>query len=93
METNTQFRLGRVYLTPGASLTLQSAGQSPAELLRRHELCDWGDVCGEDWRANDEAVRAGGRILSAYTTRKGDRIWALTEAGRHCTTLLLPAEY
>jgi len=33
------------------------------------------------------------RILSAYTTSAGDKIWILTEADRSATTLMLPEEY
>jgi hypothetical protein len=59
---------------------------------------DWGDLCDEDRHANDAALTDGSRILSAYTTRKGERIWVITEATnevglRYCTTLLLPSEY
>ena len=94
METTiTGFQVGRCYLTTGAQFALQEAGQLPYSFLDRHSQCDWGEVCKDDWTANDEAVTAGERVLSAYTTRKGDRIWIITEAGFKTTTILLPAEY
>jgi hypothetical protein len=52
----------------------------------------------EDWRLNDEALKDGSRILSAYLTLKDKRLWIITEAAddnghRAATTLLLPEEY
>jgi hypothetical protein len=53
------------------------------------------------WRCNDEAVRAGLRIIPAYpidlaTPCKGygeNCLWIITEADRSVTTFLLPDEY
>ena len=47
---------------------------------------------------NDAALIDGSRILSAYLTRKGERIWVITEAVnevglRYSTCLLKPEEY
>jgi len=53
----------------------------------------WGEVCQEDWQANDEALETGERLLSAYRTSKDERIWIITEHDRSVTTLLLPDEY
>ena len=47
----------------------------------------------EDWLANDEGLENGGRLLSAYRTSLGERIWVITEWDRSVTTLLLPDEY
>jgi len=38
-------------------------------------------------------VREGFRLLSAYRTTAGERLWIITEADRSVTTLLLPDEY
>jgi hypothetical protein len=35
----------------------------------------------------------GFRLLSAYQTANGERIWAITEADRSATAILLPEEY
>ena len=59
----------------------------------RHRQGDWGEVCGEDWELNDEAVENGTRILSAYRTAKQERLWIITEWDRSVTTILLPDEY
>ena len=88
-----RFPLGRVVATPGALRALEQAEQLPAEFLDRHVNGDWGDVPEEDKHENELSVEQGFRILSAYTTSAGEKIWILTEADRSFTTLLLPEEY
>lgn len=92
------FSLGRIVATPGALEALQSAGQSSREFLARHATGDWGDLDEEDRSLNAAAVKDGSRILSAYVTRTGERIWVITDAVnevglRYCTTILKPEEY
>ena len=89
----TKFQLGQLVATPGALRTLEEAGQSPAYFLERHLAGDWGEVDAEDWRANDEALVHGERLLSAYRTLTQIRLWCITEADRSSTCLLLPEEY
>ena len=88
-----KFQLGQLLATPGALRALEEAGQSPAFFLDRHLAGDWGEVDAEDKRANDEALVTGERLLSAYRTLKGQRIWIITEADRSSTCCLLPEEY
>ena len=88
-----RFQLGRVVATPGALSALEKAEQLPAEFLDRHVNGDWGDVPDADKQENEVSVEQGFRILSAYTTSAGDRMWVLTDADRSVTTLLLPHEY
>jgi len=87
------FKLGQLLVTPGALEALQASGQSPWVFLTRHLAGDWGDLCVEDKRLNDEAVQDGSRILSAYSTSRGAKVWLITEADRSATTILLPDEY
>ena len=87
------FSLGMVVGTQGAVDALEEAGQGPQEFLDRHVRGDWGDVPDADKHENDFSLQHGFRILSAYTTAVGERIWILTEADRSATTLLLPDEY
>ena len=87
------FELGQVVATPGALRALQKAEQLPAEFLDRHVAGDWGELEDEDKQENEFSVRNGFRILSAYTTSAGDKIWIITEADRSATTLLLPEDY
>lgn len=90
---NRPFSLGQVVATPGALKALERSGQRAAEFLNRHARCDWGAVDEHDRQANDEALVSGERLLSAYQTKLGDRIWIITEWDRSVTTLLLPDEY
>ncbi len=46
-----------------------------------------------DRRLNDDALRTGDRLLSAYTTLRGVRLYVITEADRSITTLLRADEY
>lgn len=92
------FDLGRILATPAALEAIQSSGQSPADFLSRHAAQDWGNLDDEDRRLNDQAVQDGGRILSAYYTSDGTKLWIITEAEnsngqRTMTTILLPREY
>ena len=93
-----RFRLGQTVATPAALEAIQQAGQSPAEFLDRHVRGDWANLSADDRALNDEAVQDGSRILSAYVTRAGEKIWVITEATddrghRSATTILLPDEY
>ncbi len=99
IQPKPRFHLGQLVATPGALQALSLAGQSADEFLARHACCDWGEVCGEDWKLNDEAVahegdeERQGRVLSVYRTTLNDRIWLITEADRSSSCLLVPAEY
>ena len=93
-----KFNLGQTVATPGALEALQESGQSPGDFLGRHVRGDWGDVCDDDKLANDQSLIDGSRLLSAYRTLKGTKLWVLTEATddhgrRAATTILLPSEY
>lgn len=97
-ESKPLFPLGRTVATPGALEELERAGQSPAELLRRHESGGWGDLDEHDKQANEDALKHGDRILSAYVLNTGVKLWIITEAAdesgrREATTILLPSEY
>ncbi len=92
------FRLGRVLATPGALEAISASGETPADFLARHAQLDWGCVSDDDAQLNNQALENGTRILSAYDTRRGIRVWIITEAAddsgrREATTILLPQEY
>lgn len=98
-----KFNPGREVMTAGVAEWLNE-GQSNLEFaadlryvklidcLRRHLEGDWGDVCLEDKASNDLALKAGYRLLSAYTI-DDRKIWIITEADRSSTTILFPEEY
>jgi hypothetical protein len=87
------FPLGGLYATPGALDVLREKDMRPDYFLARHAMGDWGDLCEEDKRSNDEAVDLGLRIFSAYELDETHKIWIITEADRSVTTILLPEEY
>ncbi len=97
--TRPLFELGQIVSTPAAL-----AACTPdyvLSCLRRHARGNWGCVCKDDWLTNEEALKEGNRILSAYPIdaskpSKGsgeNTIWIITEADRSVTTILLPSEY
>ena len=92
-STITRFALGQTFITPRAEEALQIAGQTAIEFLRRHMSGDWGELSDEDVKENDVSLKEGLRLLSAYQTGKGQKIWIITEADRSATTILLPSEY
>ncbi len=56
---------------PGQIMATRNAIRSiPAgeilKALNRHIIGDWGDLCEEDWQANETALASGGR-LSRFT--------------------------
>ncbi len=61
--------------------------------FQRHMRGDWGIVSEADWKANDQALKSGERLLSAYKSSSGTKFWIITERDRSYTTILLPSEY
>ena len=94
-----KFQLGKLAITPLAVKALELSSQIPVEFLSRHQSGDWGELCPEDKKANDEAIAFEGdpdkqqRVLSSYETILGDRVWVITEWDRSITTILLPEDY
>ncbi len=88
-----RFTLGQTVATPGALAAMTESGQSPCEFLRRHISGDWGEVDAEDQQSNEDALLHGERLLSAYRTSIGTKLWVITEADRSSTCILLPNEY
>lgn len=97
--TTPKFTLGQTLITNGAQQALAATGESPLPFIfGRHAKGDWGLVDADDAAANDEALKDGSRLLSAYKLKDGTKIWVITEAvgengQREATTILLPEEY
>ncbi|WP_375576602.1 hypothetical protein [Paracidovorax oryzae] len=91
--TTELFPLGELTVTQGAAPYLFGGVISALGIVSRHQSGDWGDLCDEDKRCNDKAVRSGGRILSTYRVDAATRLWVITESDRSVTTILLPREY
>ncbi len=97
-QQEVRFSLGRTVATPGALEALQRNNSTGIEYLRRHVSGDWGIVCEEDKQANNEALKTGARLMSAYFLPDETKLWIITEAAddqgcRSATTFLLPDEY
>lgn len=88
---STKFDPGRLLATPTAMRAVPEKEQVNA--LLRHFHGDWGDVCGADWQSNEQALKTGERLFSAYHTSDGLKFWIITEADRSATTVLLPQDY
>ena len=93
----SMLKTGPLYLTRGVA---DRAGEDEAfarfvdESLKRYLNCDWGGLCDEDARMNDQACRDGSdRIFASYLAPDGTKLWIITEWDRSATTLLFPDEY
>lgn len=92
------FKPGRILATPGCLEELERAGQSLWEFMARHITGDWGIVDAEDAEANNQSLKDGSRLLSAYLLKTGEKIWIITEAendngNREASTGIKPSEY
>ena len=88
--TYVRFPYGRIAATRRVIDELD--GRTISRLLTRHLHCDWGDVCDEDWKINDHAVKNGERLLSAYLVAD-EKVFIITERDRSTTTILFADEY
>src|SRR4051812_27330184 len=92
--TRPKFHPGRIVATPGALEAIKASGQRPEDFLAAHLEGYWGgDLCEEDRLLNDEALIDGSRLLSAYRTLRGIKLWVITESaddhGRRSVTTIL----
>jgi len=86
-----KFALGQIVATRNAVHSLPA--DEILNALFRHALGDWGTLCEEDWKANEEALESGGRLLSVYQIARGVKFYVITEWDRSVTTVLLPEDY
>lgn len=90
------FDLGKTVVTRGVNDTIADDKQFAifvVNSLKRHVNGDWGDLCDEDKKTNNYAVRNGERILSKYNFNGDVSIYIITEWDRSYTTILFPEEY
>ncbi len=85
------FELGQICGTPAVLEAVSP--EEMADAICRHSRCDWGELDRQDQLANKRALESGGRLLSAYKTKSGTKVWVITEANRAVTTVLLPEDY
>lgn len=94
----TKFALGQVVITNGVDRMMNEDEKFKNFCLismGKFINLDWGDVCKEDWKLNDQATLDGERIMGVYIYPKDKniKIWIITEADRSYTTILFPEEY
>ena len=91
-----KFELGQTVMTRGVSEWMKKDDYSRyaavLKCLGRHQSGDWGDVDEEDKQTNNDALKYGDRVLSAYTV-DDTKLWIITEWDRSVTTVLFPSEY
>jgi hypothetical protein len=94
-----KFPLGRLVMTTHLQDVLKESDpggwqEELNRLVSRHARGQWGaQLSPEDAEANNRALAQGGRLLSAYITSKGIKVWIITEHDRSATTCLLPEDY
>lgn len=87
-----RFPLGKTYATSGVTHWAEKQGIDLTRYLRSHHCGEWGDLDPEDKLSNEDALRDGARIFSAYKIA-GRKIYIVTEHDRSMTTVMLSTEY
>lgn len=90
-KSSLPLTLGQVVITANARNILTDLDINMA--LKRHQSGDWGELCDEDKRANEDALKNSDRILSVYRSSNGKKFWMITESDRQYTTVLMPEDY
>lgn len=85
------FPMGRIVMTRGVQASI--AADEILVAVIRHSQGDWGNLCEEDEKRNDEAMVYSMRLFSQYLASDGTKFWIITEQDRSYTTILLPNEY
>lgn len=88
------FELGKVVVSQAALDAIRDSGELPEDYLNRHVFGDWGMIFDEQRAQNQQALASGGKIVSAYRTGNGVKIWVITESDGQSagTIILLPNE-
>jgi len=88
---SAKFELGRIVITAAAADVLDNRDVEAS--LVRHRGGDFGELCDEDRRQNENALVQGLRIFSIYQDRGRRKFYIITEHDRSVTTVLLPEDY
>lgn len=89
--SSPKFALGQTVITANANRVLPELDVLLA--LGRHQAGDWGELCEEDRKANEDALQTGERLVSVYKSVRGQKFYVITEWDRSITTVLLPEDY
>lgn len=91
-----KLELGQIVITKGIANYVAenySFYEFILESLGRYRSHDWGDLCEEDKRMNDSAVKNNDdRVVARYNNEYSD-IYIMTEYDRSYTTILFTKEY
>jgi len=60
-RTLPEFELGTTYLTRGVDQTVP--GAEVFLVLQRHRRGDWGNLCDQDRKSNEDALKTGARLF------------------------------
>ncbi len=91
-----KFKLGRLLVTRNVSdkqLTDKRFRNFISVSLGRHSIGDWGDLCEDDKKANEWALKNETRLFSKYIDHEKNEIYIITEADRSVTTILFCSDY
>lgn len=90
LSTLPAFSLGEVYLTGQAKKRIAQNGLDPINFVNRHVHCDWGELSISDRKLNQEALKLGKGIVSAYKIgSKSNLLYVLTKSDRSETKIFL----
>jgi hypothetical protein len=78
---------------PARWLRLKKRASSRGIFLLAVSMATGGEAPPEDIKENEFSLRHSFRLLSAYRTGAGDKLWVVTEGDRSSTCILLPEEY
>lgn len=95
-EFQMKFKLGQLVATRGINARLledSSFSKFLWDSFAKYKHCNWGDICDEDKKMNDRAVKNNDdRIVARYNSPHGD-VYMITEYDRSVTTVLFVDEY
>src|SRR6202012_132880 len=74
-QNNAQFPLGQIVATPSALCAIEAAGEVTYPFVARHARLDPGCLDKHDQKANEQALKDGSRIFSAYLLKDGTKIY------------------
>ena len=93
--TQQKFSLGQLLATPGAFRRCRRAAKPQRSSSAATPTPIGAKSATRIRRLNDQSLIDGSRLLSAYRTANGTKLWVITEAAdddghRMATTILLP---
>ena len=92
-----EFEMGKIVMTRGINEAIAESAtfsRFVVDSLMRYVQNDWGNMCSEDARMNDSAVKNNDdRIVARYNNEEYSDIYIITEWDRSVTTILFAYEY